>query len=119
MPSAAFRRSRYGTMKKTDKNTVLAILLIGLILVMTPSYLRWLSPPPPVSPEADNLIFGVDSVLTPKFRSFDSDAAIYDPVITTLPEEAELFDTVEERIVSIETPLYSAGLSSRGGRQHN
>ncbi|MCH7887103.1 MAG: membrane protein insertase YidC [Candidatus Marinimicrobia bacterium] len=102
-------------MKKTDKNTVLAILLIGLILVMTPSYLRWLNPPPPVSPEADNHFFGVDSVLTPKFRSFDSDAAIYDPVITTLPEEAELIDTVEEMIVSIETPLYSAGLSSRGG----
>ena len=102
-------------MKNTDKNTILAILLIGLILVMTPSYLKWLNPPSPVTPEVDNFILGVDSAVTPSLRRIDSDATIYDPVITTRPEVTELIDTDQEMIVSIETPLYSAGLSSRGG----
>ena len=102
-------------MKNTNKNTILAILLIGLILVMTPSYLRWLNPPSLESPEVNNLYLGVDSAVAPELRTIDSDVPIYDPVIRTQPEETELIDAAQEIIVSIETPLYSASLSSRGG----
>ena len=106
-------------MKESKNNTILAILLIGLILLLTPSYLKWLNPPSEKS---------LDSPL-PTDRPFpstqDQDAVPFPPTsgindtspytINDSPEMPFLREVIDESIITIETPLYRAQLSSIGG----
>lgn len=100
----------------SNKNTIIAVLLIGLILVITPSYLKWISPPqqenPPIplseySEPGGGEVISPQSIL-PKL-----------PSIGNAQEENSTVRssgiTIPETFVSIETPYYSATLSSIGG----
>ncbi len=101
-----------------DKNTVLAFLVIALILMGMPYYYEMigLAPPPPQEEgqEAD-----VESVKAPSRGSSS-------PALESLPvqkggfgkrsgEDVVVKSLSEEKIVYVETPLYVAGVSSRGG----
>ena len=101
---------------KSNKNTIIAILLIGLILLLTPSYLKWVSPPqqetPPI-PVSENIGQGngaavSSSTLSTKLPSIGRAA---EQIPTVRPKEI----IISETFISIETPYYFATLSSLGG----
>ncbi len=118
MSSISFWRGRLGTMSESNRNTILAILLIGLILVFTPSYLRFINPP-----VEDNLPdpLQVDfppskipgSIPTQSPVTFGERGKINDARIGSTTNA--VFKEGEESFISIETPRYSAQLSSMGG----
>ena len=101
-----------------DKNTVLAFLVIALILMGMPYYydMIGLAPPPPQDEsqeagfETENTPATSSSLLspenTPVQRGGFAKRYAEDKVVKSLSEE---------KIVYVETPLYVAGLSSRGG----
>ena len=101
-----------------DKNTVLAFLVIALILMGMPYYydMIGLAPPPPQDEsqeagfETENTPATSSSPLspenTPVQRGGFAKRYAEDKVVKSLSEE---------KIVYVETPLYVAGLSSRGG----
>ena len=101
---------------ESNKNTVIAILLIGLILILTPSYLKWISPPeqeiPPLPIEDDfvesNRGVAPSITETPKISSIGEDRV---KNLADSPNEVIVYEST----VSIETPYYSATLSSLGG----
>ncbi|TFB13040.1 membrane protein insertase YidC [Candidatus Marinimicrobia bacterium MT.SAG.4] len=106
-------------MSESNRNTILAILLIGLILVLTPSYLRFINPP-----AEDNLLdpIKVDSPYLnyqdPVTKSAPSilgeTGTFINPIIST-PKKSVVNEEINETFITIETPLYSAQLSSMGG----
>ena len=106
-------------MSESNRNTILAILLIGLILVLTPSYLRFINPP-----AEDNLLDPI-KVDSPYLNDQDpvtksvpvilgEGGTSVSPIIST-PKSAVVNEEIGETFITIETPLYSAQLSSMGG----
>ena len=91
-----------------DRNTLTALLLITLVLVLTPYYMELVSPAPqPKYDDADGRV--VDN--------FD-DRAPTDNESNTVPQP--LFDlvsptTTEDKIITIESDLFIAQLSSAAG----
>ena len=106
-------------MSESNRNTILAILLIGLILVLTPSYLRFINPPAedslldpievdsPYLNDQDPVTKSVPVILGEGGKSVS-------PIIST-PKNAVVNEEIGETFITIETPLYSAQLSSMGG----
>ncbi|MBQ83285.1 MAG: hypothetical protein CMG31_00590 [Candidatus Marinimicrobia bacterium] len=101
-----------------DKNTVLAFLIIALILMGMPYYYEMigLAPPPP---QEDGQETGFEPVKEPSTSS-SSPAPSNTPVqrggFAKRYDEDEMVKPLsEEKIVYVETPLYVAGVSSRGG----
>ena len=106
-------------MSESNRNTILAILLIGLILVLTPSYLRFINPP-----AEDNLLDPI-KVDSPYLNDQDpvtksvpvilgEGGTSVSPIIST-PKSSVVNEEIGETFITIETPLYSAQLSSMGG----
>ena len=100
-----------------DKNTVLAFLIIALILMGMPYYYEMigLAPPPP---QEDGQETGFEPVKEPSTSS-SSPAPSNTPVqrggFAKRYDEDEMVKPLsEEKIVYVETPLYVAGVSSRG-----
>ena len=106
-------------MSESNRNTILAILLIGLILVLTPSYLRFINPP-----AEDNLLDPIkvdspylndqDPVTKSAPAILGETGTIINPIIST-PKKSVVNEEISETFITIETPLYSAQLSSMGG----
>ena len=118
MSSISYRRGRLGTMSESNRNTFLAILLIGLILVFTPSYLRFINPPVEDNlPDPLQVEFPPSnvpgSITTPSPVTFGELGTINDALIGSTTNA--VVKLVEETFISIETPRYSAQLSSMGG----
>ena len=114
MSPVSCRRSRLSTLTESNKNTIFAILLIGLILLLTPSYLRWVSPPQQETPlrpaDIEQSKSAAESPAT-KLPNFSRDGEEIDK--KSIDRLNEII--VHETIVSIETPYYFATLSSLGG----
>ncbi|MDP6777871.1 MAG: membrane protein insertase YidC [Candidatus Latescibacteria bacterium] len=108
-----------------DKRTILAFIIIGVIIFITPHYMRWLTGEPPEAPEvrrepADRR--AQPSPLPP--------ATAEAPTLTTAPEPPAPPEAVREeatkatatpslppeRTFVVETDLYRATWSSRGAR---
>lgn len=107
-------------MSESNRNTILAIILIGLILVFTPAYLRFINPPVedklPDPMQIDippSIVPGSGTPLSPV--TIGGSSPINDAQSGTLTNAAAQKVEVEESYFSIETPLYSAQLSSKGG----
>ena len=101
-----------------DKKTVLAFLFIALILMGMPYYYEMigLAPPPP---QEEGQEPGYDPVKMPSSSS-SFPAPANTPVqrggfAKRFDEDGVVKSLSEEKIVYVETPLYVAGVSSRGG----
>ena len=118
MPSISFGRGRLSAMSESKRNTILAILLIGLILVFTPSYLRFINPPVedklPDPMQVDTPPSNVPGRITTLSPVTFGESGTIDNAIIGATTSA-VVQEVEESFISIETPLYSAQLSSMGG----
>ena len=100
-----------------DKNTVLAFLIIALILIGLPYYYEMIGLAPPPQEEGQEELF--EPVKTPS-----SGSSLSAPENTPFQRGglAKRFDEggvikslSEEKTIYVETPLYVAGVSSRGG----
>ena len=101
-----------------DKKTVLAFLFIALILIGMPYYYEMigLAPPPPQKEDQEA---GFEPVKAPSSSSLFP-APANTPVqrggfAKRFDEDGVVKTLSEEKIVYVETPLYVAGVSSRGG----
>lgn len=106
-----------------DKRTVIALLIIALIFITLPYYWEMVGFAPKEAPEnlpVDTVAAGSDSALYPN----DTGALAASPEAAGRPDTAGLalappgaarLDTLPEEIYEIETELYSAQISSRGG----
>ena len=106
-------------MSESNRNTILAILLIGLILVLTPSYLRFINPPAedklfdPI--EVDNPYLNDQAPVTKSAPAIIGDGSTsVKPILGTATNDI-VMEEIGETFITIETPLYSAELSSMGG----
>ncbi|MCH2390049.1 MAG: hypothetical protein MK234_05135, partial [Nitrospinales bacterium] len=101
-----------------DKNTVLAFLIIALILIGLPYYYEMvgLAPPPPQEEgqEARSEPVKVPSSRSP-FPAPANTPVQGDVFAKRFDEDGMVKSLSEEKIVYVETPLYVAGVSSRGG----
>ena len=100
-----------------DKKTVLAFLFIALILMGMPYYYEMIGLAPP--PQEEDQEAGVEPVKAPTSGS-SSPAPANTPVqrggfAKRFDEDGVVKSLSEEKIVYVETPLYVAGISSRGG----
>ena len=102
-------------MTSNVKNAFLAFGLIALVLIFTPRYLKWLSPQPEVPPQQTGEILPGGAFE----RSIMEPRGLAAPVAPTQAskrsQETLPVPQWEERVVTIETPLYRAEVSSRGG----
>ncbi|WP_456426621.1 membrane protein insertase YidC [Rhodocaloribacter sp.] len=97
-----------------DRNVVIATILIALIMIV---WLTWLSPTPPPpgeAPAGDTLITATE----PPPDTFEQAEPVLEPARDPL---AEAIDTTlvrvtegEERLITVETELYEARLSTKG-----
>jgi YidC/Oxa1 family membrane protein insertase len=99
------------------QRAVLAFILIALVLVLAPRYLKWMSPkrdaPTPVKteqeaelPEREVPAAAKESITTPTPETMAA------PTVASSPEAPQRWP---EEIVTVETDLYRAVISSRGG----
>ena len=100
-----------------DKKTVLAFLFIALILMGMPYYYEMIGLAPP--PQEEDQEAGFEPVKAPTSGS-SSPAPANTPVqrdgfAKRVDEDGVVKPLSEEKIVYVETPLYVAGVSSRGG----
>ena len=98
-----------------DRNTLLAFFLISLVLVFTPKYMEIVSPTPDPD-EAENPSI-TDTVKTADKVDFTGSNNILDPKFerkTTL-SRTRLSTQNPEKLLSVNTSLYSATLSSVSG----
>ena len=93
-----------------DRNTLLAFFLIALVLIFTPKYMEIVSPP---SPDG----FPADSISGDNHRSYKivSPSLPEKKITKNTPSLSTFYYTTSEKITTVETPLYTAVLSSRGG----
>src|SRR5574341_1771944 len=96
-----------------DRKTIIAFLLIAVLLLLYPVYMQWLGltkkSAPPVTTEQDTTGVSQPTSLPEKIVSQPTEKESIRPpgfVTTTIEPEKE---------VTVETPLYKAVFSSRGG----
>lgn len=97
------------------KRAVLAFILIALVLILTPRYLRWIAPDTEEEvPAREKALTATDSVLAPPAAKTPAlpdqvEAPALKPPAQPAPQRWP------EKVVNIETELYKATVSSRGG----
>lgn len=92
-----------------DRNTLLAFFLIALVLIFTPKYMEMVSPPPLDDFPPDTLL---EKFKTQKEKSFVSPTQ---ETKTSNPTHHRSPVNTEEKITTIDGPLYVAIVSSVGG----
>lgn len=92
-----------------DRNTLLAFFLIALVLIFTPKYMEMVSPPPLDDFPPDTLL---EKFKTQKEKSFVSPTQ---ETKTSKPTPHHSPVNTEEKITTIDGPLYVAIVSSVGG----
>ena len=101
-----------------DKKTVLAFLFIALILMGMPYYYEMigLAPPPPQEEGQETSSEPVKSLSTGSSPPAPGNIPVQrDGFAKRHDEDGVVKSLSEEKIVYVETPLYVAGVSSRGG----
>jgi len=83
-----------------DRRSLLALFLIALVFISTPYYFKLISPEQPV----------VTKEKEPSTTTVAESAKL-----SSLPKDDMSFQNVEEKIISVETPLYSADFSTLNG----
>ncbi len=105
-----------------DKRTIIALVIIGLILLLMPTYMRWFygptetPPPPPQTDLPDSLMTQAVTADTIGAWSRD-DVTETEPIqpTTSEPEQAGV-DQIpgSGRALTVVTPLYTATMNTRG-----
>ncbi len=98
-----------------DKRTIIGFIFIGLIIILYPLYMEWVTgekrvPEPPVRPQTE-----VDTsrrIPSPAEERKEIPPAEFESESLSLTPEDIL---VEEKTVKVETELYTAEFSSKGG----
>ncbi len=93
-----------------DRNTIIALVIIGLLLLLTPYYYRMVNPPPP---QAQRQPATQAPVEKPSEKVEEPKAETTVPVVTApvfLPTAPE----INRDFVRVETPLYSMAIGSNG-----
>ncbi|MCK4903108.1 MAG: membrane protein insertase YidC [Candidatus Marinimicrobia bacterium] len=97
-----------------DKKTLLAFFLIAVVLILMPYYMKIVAPQEqPISP-----IDSVAAAPAPPTESISRTADIVTPPIREIvdgPSYESVQQYVAERIVSVESPLYTATISNKNG----
>ena len=94
-----------------DRNTLLAFFLIALVLIFTPKYMEMFYPPSVRDFPQDSLSY-YDKPQEPKaVTPFHSDKNLS----KTDLHISSSYKTENEKLTTIDTPLYTAVISSRGG----
>ena len=94
-----------------DRNTLLAFFLIALVLIFTPKYMDMVSPPSPDVFPPDSLVDGDRPLSQKTVISSNQDTKISKTRIT-VPSSSI---TTTETLTTIDSPLYTAVVSSLGG----
>ena len=94
-----------------DRNTLLAFFLIALVLIFTPKYMDMVSPPSPDIFPPDSLVDGDRPLSQKTVISSNQDTKISK---TRIPVPSSSITTTET-LTTIDSPLYTAVVSSRGG----
>jgi len=94
-----------------DRNTLLAFFLIALVLIFTPKYMDMVSPPSPDVFPPDSLLDGDRPLSQKTVISSNQDTKISKTRIT-VPSSSI---TTTETLTTIDSPLYTAVVSSLGG----
>jgi len=92
-----------------DRNTLLAFFLIALVLIFTPKYMDLVSPRQPDSVSPDSILY--DGTTGKPLLSAATDKKISN--VTSPPPPSNIKTT--EKITTIDSHLYTAVISSRGG----
>src|SRR4030066_288710 len=95
-----------------NKKTVIAFLLIALLLILYPLYMQWMglskNPPPPEATSPDTAV--IEQRESPELS-----VPVAQEAPTKLPAFAKTTQQEPEKEVKVETPLYAAIFSSKGG----
>ena len=115
MPPISQRRIRSGQIKQMDKKTLLAFLLIAVVLIMMPYYMKLVAPQEqPIAP-ADPITTTMPARTVEPIAE-DTAFSVPPTVDRTNPENyISVQPHTPERIVSVETPLYIATISNKNG----
>lgn len=93
----------------SDRRTVLALVLMGLVLLVTPTYMRWVSGP---VPEAPGITGNRAEELSPE-RQIQPEVPPPIPSIEAPPPMTEPAARIEQ-IITVVTPNYTASFSTLG-----
>lgn len=99
-----------------DRNTVIGIVLILAIMIIWPFYSQMVAPPTETVFPADSTLVATDTVhkrVEPPIEELKKQEA---PKIQKTVQDTSKIDRRPEQIVTLETDLYTAKISSRGGR---
>ncbi len=101
-----------------DRNTIIALVFVGLILLLMPTYMKWLNPPPP-TPPTETVVEPVKPRETP-----DKSVIVAQETATRTPDssftpQGSFTDSVPARpynpeLVTIETPKFRLIVGSDG-----
>lgn len=101
-----------------DRNTITALVVVGLILIFLPTYYKWVSPPPPEPLSAPSTIEAEPQEQTPKpteqQQAIDKADIVQDNAMSKLESLASDTGSVETEYVTVETPLFWMTLASNG-----
>lgn len=93
-----------------DRNTIIALIVIGLLLLLTPYYYRLVNPPPPKTEEP---AVAPAPVETPTEKAEEPKVEATAPA-GTAPVLLPASQQIDPNFVRVETPLYSLAISSSG-----
>ena len=94
-----------------DRNTLLAFFLIALVLIFTPKYMETVSPPSVGGFPQDSISVGNKSLSKKTVIPSVPDTSLSKKNLYLSPS----FNTTKEKLTTIDSPLYTAVISSRGG----
>lgn len=92
-----------------DRNSVLAFILIAVVLILTPYYMNIVAPPP--APQAADSTAVVPDTLLPGAKPSTANV----PMTTTASPDSGEYPVGDSAAVTVDTPLYTAIISSRNG----
>lgn len=101
-----------------DRNTIIALIIVGIIIILMPVYNKWLMPPPPANQQAETVIEQSSPEKTDK--SSGTEAITSAPADTINATVAAVVDSAApvkpytSELVEIETPKYKLWIGSDG-----
>jgi len=93
-----------------DRRTIIAFILITIVLVFTPWYINLVAPTPPLEPDTTT----TKRQLEPPLLN-QKPETIPVPADETTFETISQHDSIQETIISVSNPLFTAKLSNRFG----
>jgi YidC/Oxa1 family membrane protein insertase len=96
-----------------DKRTLLAVILSVLILITYQELISFLYPPPPPKPVPSQPLKSAEPVPTPAAKNEEEKS---EPLAEAPATAVQTQETSAERDISVENEVYTATLTSRGGR---